>query len=65
MHDLGFFYDWLIVDVILHEQRVFDPLNIQICDPARPTTAVSGGPGRGVAPIVTRPLVIVSSSGLL
>jgi 2-polyprenyl-6-methoxyphenol hydroxylase-like FAD-dependent oxidoreductase len=65
MHDLGFFYDWLIVDVILHEQRVFDPLNIQICYPARPTTAVSGGPGRGVAPIVTRPLVIVSSSGLL
>jgi flavoprotein hydroxylase len=45
-HDLGFFYDWLIVDVILAEPRVFDPLNVQICDPARPTTAVSGGPGR-------------------
>jgi flavoprotein hydroxylase len=44
--DLGFFYDWLIVDVILDEPRVFDPLNLQICDPARPTTAVSGGPGR-------------------
>ena len=26
--------------------RVFDPINLQICDPARPTTAVSGGPGR-------------------
>jgi hypothetical protein len=25
---------------------VFDPINVQICDPARPTTAVSGGPGR-------------------
>lgn len=44
--DLGFFYDWLIVDVILDEPRVFDPLNLQICDPARPTTVVSGGPGR-------------------
>jgi 2-polyprenyl-6-methoxyphenol hydroxylase-like FAD-dependent oxidoreductase len=46
MHDLGFFYDWLIVDVLLHEPRVFDPINLQICDPLRPTTVVSGGPGR-------------------
>jgi 2-polyprenyl-6-methoxyphenol hydroxylase-like FAD-dependent oxidoreductase len=46
VHDLGFFYDWLIVDVILDHERVFDPLNLQICDPARPTTVVSGGPGR-------------------
>ena len=44
--DLGYFYDWLIVDVILDQPRVFDPINLQICDPARPTTAVSGGPGR-------------------
>ncbi len=44
--DRGFFYDWLIVDVILDEPRVFDPRNLQVCDPARPTTAVSGGPGR-------------------
>lgn len=44
--DLGFFYDWLIVDVVLDEPRVFDPINLQICDPARPTTVVSGGPGR-------------------
>ena len=46
MIELGFFYDWLIADVILHDDRVFDPLNVQICDPARPTTVVSGGPGR-------------------
>jgi 2-polyprenyl-6-methoxyphenol hydroxylase-like FAD-dependent oxidoreductase len=46
VRDLGFFYDWLIVDVILDEPRVFDPINLQICDPERPTTAVSGGPGR-------------------
>jgi 2-polyprenyl-6-methoxyphenol hydroxylase-like FAD-dependent oxidoreductase len=44
--DLGFFYDWLIVDVVLDEPRVFDPINLQVCDPARPTTVVSGGPGR-------------------
>jgi 2-polyprenyl-6-methoxyphenol hydroxylase-like FAD-dependent oxidoreductase len=43
--DRGFFYDWLIVDVVLNEPRVFDPINVQICDPVRPTTAVSGGPG--------------------
>jgi 2-polyprenyl-6-methoxyphenol hydroxylase-like FAD-dependent oxidoreductase len=44
--DRGFFYDWLIVDVVLDAPRVFDPINLQICDPNRPTTAVSGGPGR-------------------
>jgi 2-polyprenyl-6-methoxyphenol hydroxylase-like FAD-dependent oxidoreductase len=46
VHDLGYFYDWLVVDVIFDDARVFDPLNVQICDPHRPTTVVSGGPGR-------------------
>ncbi|NEB77601.1 bifunctional 3-(3-hydroxy-phenyl)propionate/3-hydroxycinnamic acid hydroxylase [Streptomyces sp. SID14478] len=47
MLDLGFFYDWLIVDVRPHDhERIWNPVNLQICDPARPTTAVSGGPGR-------------------
>ncbi|MFJ7626917.1 bifunctional 3-(3-hydroxy-phenyl)propionate/3-hydroxycinnamic acid hydroxylase [Streptomyces sp. NPDC097595] len=46
MEDLGFFYDWLIVDVRPHVPRVWDPVNLQICDPERPTTVVSGGPGR-------------------
>ncbi len=44
--DLGFFFDWLIVDVIPREARKWDPINGQLCDPARPTTVVSGGPGR-------------------
>ena len=44
--DLGFFFDWLIVDVLPHEPTVWRPLNIQVCDPARPTTLVSGGRGR-------------------
>jgi 2-polyprenyl-6-methoxyphenol hydroxylase-like FAD-dependent oxidoreductase len=46
VEDLGFFYDWLVVDVIPHQQRVYDPINLQVCDPLRPTTVVSGGPGR-------------------
>ncbi|MEW2619234.1 bifunctional 3-(3-hydroxy-phenyl)propionate/3-hydroxycinnamic acid hydroxylase [Streptomyces sp. NPDC048106] len=45
MHDLGFSRDWLICDVVLHEERVFDPNNLQICDPARPRTEASAGPG--------------------
>jgi flavoprotein hydroxylase len=44
--DLGFFYDWLILDVIPHEEREWRPFNLQMCDPRRPTTVVSGGPGR-------------------
>ncbi|MDN7247167.1 bifunctional 3-(3-hydroxy-phenyl)propionate/3-hydroxycinnamic acid hydroxylase MhpA [Planococcus shenhongbingii] len=44
--DLGFMYDWLILDLIPHEERVWSPMNMQLCDPARPTTIASGGPGR-------------------
>lgn len=44
--DLGFAYDWLVVDVIPHEQRVWKPYVMQHCDPARPTTLVGSGPGR-------------------
>lgn len=44
--DLGFFYDWLIVDTRPHEQAEWSPKNWQLCDPKRPTTLVSGGPGR-------------------
>jgi 2-polyprenyl-6-methoxyphenol hydroxylase-like FAD-dependent oxidoreductase len=46
LHDLGYFFDWLVVDVVPDPPRVFDRTNLQICDPNRPTTAVSGGPGR-------------------
>ncbi|MFA3842596.1 bifunctional 3-(3-hydroxy-phenyl)propionate/3-hydroxycinnamic acid hydroxylase MhpA [Streptomyces aureus] len=44
--DLGFFYDWLIVDTFPHEDATWSPMNWQLCDPERPTTIVSGGPGR-------------------
>ncbi|MEU8686568.1 bifunctional 3-(3-hydroxy-phenyl)propionate/3-hydroxycinnamic acid hydroxylase [Streptomyces sp. NPDC048611] len=47
MTDRGFQHDWLVLDVLPHEaDRVFTPRNLQVCDPLRPTTAVSGGPGR-------------------
>ncbi|MDJ0105521.1 bifunctional 3-(3-hydroxy-phenyl)propionate/3-hydroxycinnamic acid hydroxylase [Rhodococcus erythropolis] len=46
MHDEGFFFDWLIVDTVPLDDRNWSPQNWQLCDPARPTTVVSGGPGR-------------------
>lgn len=46
IEDLGFFYDWLIVDLMLEDTSPWVPMNRQICDPERPTTAVSGGPGK-------------------
>jgi flavoprotein hydroxylase len=45
-HDLGFHFDWLVVDVLPSDPAWSGPLNWQLCDPARPTTLVSGGPGR-------------------
>ena len=45
-HDLGFQFDWLVVDVLPSDPAWSGPLNWQLCDPARPTTLVSGGPGR-------------------
>ncbi|WP_037075953.1 bifunctional 3-(3-hydroxy-phenyl)propionate/3-hydroxycinnamic acid hydroxylase [Pseudonocardia spinosispora] len=46
VRDQGFFFDWLIVDTIPLDDREWSPQNWQLCDPARPTTVVSGGPGR-------------------
>ena len=44
--DLGFEYDWLVVDVIPKEERVWRPYVVQNCDPIRPSTLVGSGPGR-------------------
>lgn len=44
--DLGFSYEWLVVDVVPSEERVWNPYVVQHCDPARPTTLVNSGPGR-------------------
>ncbi|MER6694948.1 bifunctional 3-(3-hydroxy-phenyl)propionate/3-hydroxycinnamic acid hydroxylase [Streptomyces minutiscleroticus] len=43
--DFAFFNDWLTCDVVLHDEREHVPNNLQVCDPARPRTAVSAGPG--------------------
>jgi resorcinol 4-hydroxylase (NADPH) len=44
--DRGYFFDWLILDVIPHEAYAAQPAQWQLCDPKRPTTIVPGGPGR-------------------
>lgn len=44
--DLGFEEDWLIVDTIVHDASRLPEINLQICDPARPTTCVLMGEGR-------------------
>lgn len=44
--DLGYFHDWLVVDLVPHEPVTVEPPAWQLCDPARPTTLVPGGPGR-------------------
>ena len=47
--DKGSFFDWLILDMIMGYDYVADrshePAQWQLCDPARPTTVVPGGPG--------------------
>lgn len=44
--DIGFPFDWLILDMIPNEPMRFEPPAWQLCDPVRPTTIVPGGPGR-------------------
>lgn len=46
MEDLGFRFDWLIVDVIPSHPMNFKPPVQQLCSPSGPTTVVPGGPGR-------------------
>jgi len=44
--DKGYFFDWLILDMIPHADYQVSPAQWQLCDPRRPTTIVPGGPGR-------------------
>jgi 2-polyprenyl-6-methoxyphenol hydroxylase-like FAD-dependent oxidoreductase len=44
--ELGFTAEWLVVDIQPKDPADWNSELIQICDPARPTTLVSGGPGR-------------------
>lgn len=47
--DRGYYFDWLILDMVPKfdyvASRGKEPANWQLCDPARPTTIVPGGPG--------------------
>lgn len=44
--DLGFEEPWLVVDTIVLDPSRLPTANLQICDPARPTTCVLMGAGR-------------------
>lgn len=44
--DKGYFFDWLILDMVPHGDYKVSPAQWQLCDPERPTTLVPGGPGR-------------------
>ncbi len=44
--DLGFDETWLVVDTIVQDASRLPSINLQICDPARPTTCVLMGEGR-------------------
>jgi 3-(3-hydroxy-phenyl)propionate hydroxylase len=44
--DLGFEEPWLVVDVLVDDFAKLPTANLQICDPARPTTCVLMGAGR-------------------
>ncbi len=46
VEDMGFAFDWLIADTVPHDPALLAGVNLQRCDPRRPTTIVSGGPGR-------------------
>ena len=44
--DRGYFFDWLILDMVPNGDYQMVPHQWQLCDPERPTTLVPGGPGR-------------------
>lgn len=46
LDDLQFDEPWLVVDVIVHDASRLPVVNLQICDPERPTTCVLMGAGR-------------------
>jgi 3-(3-hydroxy-phenyl)propionate hydroxylase len=53
--DLGFEEPWLVVDVLVDDASRLPTANLQICDPARPTTCVLMGEGRHRWEFMIRP----------
>lgn len=45
-NDLGYFFDWLVIDAVPDKDVNFPHVATQTCDIARPCTMVPGGPGR-------------------
>jgi 3-(3-hydroxy-phenyl)propionate hydroxylase len=46
LDDLNFDEEWLVIDVLVHDAERLPKVNLQICDPERPTTCVLMGSGR-------------------
>ena len=46
LEDYGFDEPWLVLDAKIADESGFPPMNIQYCDPSRPTSFVHMGPGR-------------------
>ncbi len=46
LDDLQFDEEWLVIDALVHDYERLPKINLQICDPARPTTCVLMGCGR-------------------
>ncbi len=46
LEDLAFDEPWLVIDTLVHDPARLPDINLQICDPARPTTCVLMGAGR-------------------
>ena len=46
LEDLDFDEPWLVIDTVVLDATRLPALNLQICDPARPTTCVQMGAGR-------------------
>lgn len=46
LDDYGFDEPWLVLDALVEDETAFPPMNLQLCDPRRPTTYVHMGPGR-------------------
>lgn len=46
LDDYGFDEPWLVLDALVDDEAVFPAMNLQVCDPERPTTFVHMGPGR-------------------
>ncbi len=53
--DYGFDEPWLVVDAQVKRPEKMPALNLQICDPVRPTTCVLMGPGRHRWEFMIRP----------